>query len=328
MRNLILYFRVVTPLLFVFVICELHSQSQVSEDFYSNEIDRYISIKFDNDTYYYTDYYYTNGIEIELKLPVISQFSRTQIFSKVSKKSLLETSISFAHRLYTPKNIRDTTIQFNDRPFAATLEVDYINSITGLNSGFDFLSRIRLGFMGPAAGGKAFHKKIHEWINSPDPKGWDYQIANDIILNYDFTVFYPILKKSKIIIAPNGTIRAGTLYDDLSMGLTFAFGSNSDKLYINNTLPAKSRKIKFFIVTDVNLKYVIYNATLQGGLFSRNDPYVIKYSQLTPIVFSANVILGINWHGISLSLGHNFLTREFATGTSHNYASILLGFKF
>ena len=291
---------------------------------------RSVSVTLDNDTYYLTDYYYTYGLEIELILPAFNKTPLSYIFPKVSKNSTIASGISAAQRLYTPKNIRDTLVQFNDRPFAATLEVDHTLLSYNNVSGLEFLSKVQVGVMGPIAGGKNFHKKIHEWIKSPDPKGWDYQIANDIILNYDFFVNYPLIYKSSCKFASTGRVRVGTLFDDIGIGLNFAAGKDQFKQKGASVVSRKERnkKLKFFFNSDAFLKLVLYNATLQGGVFSNNDPYVLVYSEISSFVFSANATLGLFWHGVSLSYTHNFLTKEFDMGTNHNYASFMLAVYF
>jgi hypothetical protein len=73
---------------------------------------------------------------------------------------------------------------------------------------------------------------------------------------------------------------------------------------------------------------VLYNATLQGDLFSANDPYVLSYKELTKIVFQSELIVGCFWQNLALSYSHNFLTKEFNTGTNHDYAGIKLAVSF
>ncbi|PLX14625.1 MAG: hypothetical protein C0598_00805 [Marinilabiliales bacterium] len=75
-------------------------------------------------------------------------------------------------------------------------------------------------------------------------------------------------------------------------------------------------------------KLVGYNALLQGGMFSKNNPYILSFSQITPVVFLAKINFGIIWHGVGLSVSHNYLSREFDSGTNHNYASIKLFYLF
>lgn len=317
--------------LFCFIVSiKTYSQVTTSPIIWDDINDNSVTIIFDNDTYYLTDYYYTYGLEIKLALPAFNKTPLSSIFPKTSKGSKIVTGISVAQRLYTPKNIRDTLVQFNDRPFAATLELDNTMLSYDNESGIEFLTRVRVGVMGPVAGGENFHQKIHKWINSPDPKGWDYQIANDIILNYDFLVNYPMVYTSSFKLATVGSIRAGTLFDDIGVGLNIATGK--DQFLIKNLLAGSrkpsNKKLKIYFSGDAFLKLVLYNATLQGGIFSHNDPYVLKYAEVSKLVFSANATLGLLWHGISLSYAHNFLTQEFITGTNHNYGSFALSVYF
>ncbi len=139
--------------------------------------------------------YYTQGLELELVLPVFSRSFMSPVFLKVKTDAAIISGLSLAQRLYTPKNIKDSAVQFNDRPFAATLELDYFINSINTYSGIELSGWISLGIIGPAAGGEQLQSRIHDCIESPDPNGWDYQVANDIILNYDFFLTYPLIYK-------------------------------------------------------------------------------------------------------------------------------------
>ncbi len=315
--------------IFLFAVC-LQTVAQVSKQsvYWHDEKDRSISIQFDNDTYYYTDYYYTNGLELEVVLPVFNRTPLSFIFPKISENQNLISGLSLVHRLYTPKNIRDTLIQFNDRPFAATLEVNHFMRSQDPLSGASFTGRLCLGIMGPAAGGDAFHNKIHDWIQSPGAEGWDYQIANDIIINYDFQMYYPFLYNPSFTMGLNGNLRVGTLFDDIGIGLHLAAGKKQLKQDEKSQVKHRYEKPHFFISADADYKLVVYNATLQGGLLSKNDPYVLSYEEVYPYVLSAHASAGILWYGISMSYAHNFISKEFYAGTSHNYGSFILKIGF
>ncbi len=312
-------------LLFFIGICSATlAQVNSSRVCWNDEKDKSISLQFDNDTYYYTDYYYTNGLEVELILPDITQSPTSAVFPKITDNQKLISGVGLAHRLYTPKNIRDTLIQFNDRPFAATLEINHFMFSKNQITGSSFSGQLQLGLMGPAAGGAQFHQLIHDWIQSPDPNGWDYQIANDIILNYNFQMYHPFIYTPSVSFGISGKIRAGTLFDDLGIGLHFATG----KKQLKASSTSNFKKPQIFFTTDLDYKLVVYNATLQGGLFSTNDPYVMSFSSITPYVISAHARLGILWYGISLSYAHNYISKEFDAGESHNYGSFTLKIGF
>lgn len=305
----------ITALLFTI---QVYGQNITSQDYYLQDSRSYFSLQFDNDTYYYTDYYYTYGLEAKYKLPAFSRVPWTGIIPKVKEAMDLTSELILSQRLYTPQNIRDTLVQFNDRPFSATLELDQ-RFMSYHENGLSFITTIRLGIMGPAAGGEALQRLIHDWINSPDPQGWDYQLKNGVIINFDFLVSYPIIHNKTLNLSILASARLGTLFDELGAGMNFSFG---------NTRKSDIKKLKYYLTLDATTKLVGYNALLQGGLFTENDPYVLSYSQITPFVFSANMSIGVSWYGVGLSIGHNFLSREFDSGTNHNYASIKLAYQF
>ena len=324
-------FRYLFFAIFNFIILIPALSQVVSSPSFRNDVSgKSISLEFDNDTYYYTDFYYTNGIEFELVLPVFNKTPFLPFFPKVANHQKNHSGLSLSQKFYTPKNIRDTLIQFNDRPFAATLELTHFMLSLNLESGLNFSGRIRLGVIGPAAGGEAFQTKIHEWNKSPIPNGWDYQIANDIIFNYDFFVNYPIIYKPTYKFGIIGGARVGTINDDLGCGLNFSFGKDrfTKELLTNETINSRKKRVRFFLNMDTYLKLVLFNATLQGGLFSQNQEYVIGQDEISSLVFSANLEIGVLWQGVLISVEHNFLTKEFENGDSHNYASIKLMYYF
>ena len=286
--------------------------------------EKYMGVQFDNDTYYLTDYYYTSGIEMELVLPA---FGNKKIWDWLPDDQTPEwAGLSLSQRLYTPKNIRDTLIQFNDRPFAATLEIDYFFSKTNPANEMQWQARIRLGIIGPAAGGEAFQRKIHQWIDSPDPNGWEYEIANDLIANIDYILAYPVFLRKYFKFSAIGAVRAGTLFNDLNAGVSLQAGNNRMVAINKDKEPDRNsgNKLIPYLTSDVSVRFVGYNATMQGGVFSRFNHHVISGKNISRVVLFSNTTLGILWYGMALSYTHSFLTREFNEGTSHQYGSFKL----
>ncbi len=236
------------------------------------------------------------------------------------------SGVSLAQRLYTPKNIRDTLVQFNDRPFAATLEIDHFAYFINQETGITLYPAIRLGVMGPAAGGEYLQQKIHDWIDSPEANGWKYEIENDIILNFDLGVKIPLVYLPSFAISSTGKARLGTLFDDVSAGLTLVAGQQlfNTKATQQHQKSSANKRFTPYINIDTYIKWVGYNATMQGGLFSPNDAYVLTYKEITPWVWSASTQVGFIWKKISLSYAHCYLTKEFNLGSDHQYGSFEL----
>ena len=171
----------------IILICQVNVFSQVYK---VDNFSKSFTLQFDNDTYYETDYYYTYGLKLGVNQPVFGNTPWNIIFIKTHNPAII-SGLDIAQKLYTPKNIRDTLIQLNDRPFAATLELSQTNISNDSVNGLIIQSTLRLGILGPAAGGELLQKKIHEWLVSPDPGGWKYQVQNSLTAQRDGP--YPIL---------------------------------------------------------------------------------------------------------------------------------------
>lgn len=306
------------------------SQATMNDAFWSEKQNKSFSLIFDNDTYYLTDFYYSQGLEFEIVLPVFNGSPFVKMLSKHAQNSQCHSGVSIAQRLYTPKNIRDTLVQFGDRPFAATLEMDHFTKLLNQETGILFNTRLRLGIMGPVAGGKQLQQLIHDWIDSPEANGWKYEIANDIILNYDIGLKIPLVYLSSFAISGAGQARIGTLFDDLSVGINMAAGKNLFNANAVKQLSKPSTSMRFTPYVNINtcIKWVGYNATMQGGLFSPNDAYVLTYREITPWVFTASAQVGFIWKKVSLSYAHCYLTKEFDLGSDHQYGSFELKMYF
>ena len=84
---------------------------------------------------------------------------------------------SVGQNLYTPEDIRAPSPDPLDRPYAAFLYGSAgFTSIT--DNHIDDLE-LTLGVVGPLAFGEQTQKQVHEWVGSPEPQGWDFQLENE-----------------------------------------------------------------------------------------------------------------------------------------------------
>ncbi|MES2590103.1 MAG: lipid A-modifier LpxR family protein, partial [Bacteroidota bacterium] len=147
------------------------------------QTDNYFRFSYDNDLFSLLDQDYTQGINFELvsldfkKNPINFLFIKT-------KNSNKKYGLSLEHNCFTPKNIQSEFIQFDDRPFAATLVLkNFMISI-------DTFKRVRIssfmnfGLIGPLAFGNEMQTSIHQITKNPLPGGWKNQIRNDFVISY------------------------------------------------------------------------------------------------------------------------------------------------
>ena len=129
--------------------------------------------------------------------------------------------------------------------------------------------------MGPAALGFHAQDIIHRITPSRPPKGWDYQVHNDVILNYDFMVDKEIYRDDISILGVKGTGR-----------------------------------------------FVIYDATLQGGLFNKTSPYVIPSASVRRLVGDINMFLVFEIRGHQLGLNQHLISSRFNESEWHGWLGI------
>lgn len=210
-----------------------------------------------------------------------------------------EGSIAFGWRigqdLYTASdiNLPPERVRAPDHPYAAWLYAGVFreqHDYTGrqLQIGIDF------GCLGPCAGGEASQDFLHEVLDQPKPRGWDKQVKNEagIVLYADMTPVRWALGQH-VDVAPNVHGRIGNIFTDAGAGIKMRVGRL-------NLLPEQPTLHGFFRLDG---RAVAYNASLQGGYFSDDNPHTVKPKRFVP-----EVEAGIAWQeksfGILLSIVH------------------------
>ena len=173
-----------------------------------------------------TDRYYTNGMRIDY-------FYTKKQKAKFPSSLLLNISddnnniygLGIAQFMFTPKNIAVPDIQYNDRPYAGALySILSLQSINKTNK-TKVTSEIRLGVMGPMSFAKETQTWAHRVINYTKPEGWDNQVPNDIILNYNIGIEKQILQPSKkLLLVGIFETYSGTVYNAAGAGFMLRVG--------------------------------------------------------------------------------------------------------
>jgi hypothetical protein len=178
--------------------------------------------------------------------------------------------------------------------------------------------------MGPAALGYQIQDNIHRWLKNDLPHGWQYQTKNDIIINYQLNYEKQLVSAGNVfLLNTTAEVRAGTLNDKLSGGFNFMAGRFNKKF-----LPViyKKRKAEYYFYTQNRINFIGYDASMQGGLFTRKNPYTIAATDVTRITFQADAGIIVNLKKLYLSCTQSFLTKEFRTGKHHRWGGVSVGF--
>lgn len=311
-------------LLFIFSSADTTAQLIDPTSTFTNISNKeYFRFHYDNDFFTKTDYYYTQGITIEY---VNSRLHKNPVNIFLLKPTNSENKYGISFNLfgYTPTSINSDAVLYGDRPFDANMSFKFF--VTGSDSirKNRIASALSIGIMGPAALGEEIQTSIHRWTGNKIPKGWQHQIKNDILLNYQLNYEKKLGRASdNFLINAAAEARAGTLHNRVSGGLNFMTG------HFNNPYkPIKKRSIEYYLYTQTRINFIGYDATMQGGLFNRKSPYTIAASDVTRITFQADAGVVVNFRKLYFSYTQSFLTKEFRTGKYHRWGGLSLGFSF
>jgi lipid A 3-O-deacylase len=288
---------------------------------------KYIRLHYENDYFTATDYYYTQGINLEIVDPSYKRFPISKLL--VTAKDRKQYGLSIEHNGYTPTSIESNEILYGDRPFAAALMLKTFSISSDSIRKYRMTSSLTLGVIGPAAGGYEMQKSIHRWINGQEPFGWQYQIQNDVIVNYQVSVEKNMVRAgNNFLINGLAAARVGTLNTKLSIGSVIMFGRlNSSTTSIFSDEKSSSRKMKFHLYLQPVVNIVGYDATLQGGIFNHMSPYTISSSDISRITFEGNYGGVLSFGAIYLEYFKTVITKEFETGSYHRWGGVRVGVK-
>lgn len=293
-------------LLLILLLSTFFSRAQQKN--FQNEI----GFQSDNDAYLAqgSDRYYTNGLFIYFRHALQTDTADQKLFGKT-------LGFEIGQKMYNPQSAFIPAAQYVDRPFAG-----YLYAGSSLQYLFKNESALKLGVQlgvtGPAALARQAQELVHRVVGFYTPMGWQYQIRNNIgvnfLANYDLLFF----RSGWFDLAGNTAANLGTTFTGAGVGLTLRFGEFNPLYHSVSTsgLVAKNRLIneihrrEFFFYLKPSANYIAYDATVQGNLFgSSNDPQEIT-SKPKSFVFSQEVGGNLTAGHFTFNLAAVFKTRE------------------
>jgi lipid A 3-O-deacylase len=286
--------------------------------------DHYFRIHYDNDYFTRTDLYYTQGIELELVSPLLKDLPLYWFLIR-PRQSEIKYGICIDHVAYTPTSTSTNQIQYGDRPFAACLSLKIFAMATDCFREQRISTGLIAGIIGPGAGGKEMQTDIHRWLSNPLPMGWQNQIQNDLILNYQLNYEKEFLNCGNVFLLNGASeIRTGTLNDKISGGVNFMLGEFSDPYRSTK----KKKKFSYYLYGQPMASLIGYDASLEGGVFDHKSPYTIAPAGISRATFQADYGIVVCLSTLYLEYCQSYLTREFDSGHYHRWGGIRIGLTF
>jgi hypothetical protein len=284
----------------------------------------YFRLNYENDLAFGTDYYFTQGVHFELMNPKIGRFPTRHLLVRPGGWGM-RYGISLESAGYTPTVIFADSILHGDRPFAGMSYLKAIGIATDSIKKRIISSTFTAGLMGPDAGGYEIQAAIHRRTGNADPIGWKYQVNNNVILNYELTYEQALLQVgNKLLITGVGMIRAGTHSTKAAVGSVIMAGLFRDPFKSG----PRQKNVYGYGYWNPQVDLVGYDATLQGGPFSKASPYVISAADISRVTFRSDMGVMAGYGRFSLGAYVRYVSREFRTGLTHYTAGAQIGIGF
>ncbi|MGN6396109.1 MAG: lipid A deacylase LpxR family protein [Mucilaginibacter sp.] len=285
--------------LLLFAIC-FFCAANVFAQTHSTEI----GLQTDNDSYLMqgSDRYYTDGI--------FFYYRHAQKVNESSKLANKVLGLEIGQKIFNPQsgsvNYKGADQAYLvDRPFAGYLYAGATLNFLYKNEGaLKFGAQI--GIIGPGAFGKEVQDYVHDHFGFYHPGGWEYQIHNEAQLNLSANYTKLIVRDSWIDASFTGYANLGNGFSGAGAGGIIRIG-NFNQLF--NSVITQSSAIQkqaaeplhqheIFFYYKPLLNYVLYDATIQGGLFaSHDDPNSLEITRnKEPVIFS-------NQFGVAFTTG-------------------------
>ncbi len=293
----------------------------------------FLKVGFDNDILDYTDRFYTNGLRVDLILPALQANPLGKIMLPYWGSAMNYYGLTLCQNMYTPSTTKTGGILYGDRPYAAYL---YLGSFRISN---DTLRQIRqtseiwIGVIGPSSYGEWVQRSFHNSVpTNNEPLGWEYQIQNDLVLNYNLSLEKGIVSRRNFDFTVCAAGSLGTLYTNIGGGFQFRAGWLNP--YFSNLGIARKERLRedglrrsqLFVFVRGSGKAVGYDASLQGGMFNKSSVYTLPSGEISRIVFQTSAGLSVNYGGIRLDIEQYLLSPEFHEGWWHKWIHIGLTF--
>lgn len=221
----------------------------------------------------------------------------TNLVARRDQGSVTAFGWRVGQELYTASDIKLAPAQIpsRDHPYAGWLYAGLFRDEHRADGTRTRLG-IDIGCLGPCAGGEWTQTKFHQLIDQPLPQGWSTQVRNELglVLYGDFS---PVrwAPRTWLDVTPGFHARFGNIFTDAAASMRVRAGQL-------NIFPGDSTFHAFF---RAELRAVGYNATLQGGYFSQNNPRTVE-----PRRWVGEAEAGVEWRRGQVGINAGLVRRS------------------
>lgn len=284
-----------------------------------------LEIYWANDFVFMTDRYFSDGLEFNFYNPAISKSPIRHILLPSKNADYTWQGVTLVQNFYTPDDLKTTEVVKDDRPYASYLMLGQRKISLNQSKLVKIQSDFKIGILGKFSGGESIQNGIHLILPPSDPAlGWHNQINSDLAINYLVKIEKGIIHKKSFELNILANAAAGIPYTQMEGGFNFRTGRFFD--YFASTGFSNQKDYQLYFFADFRVRFKIYDATLQGGLFNRPSIHVLD--NITHWVGTAKGGFTFSVKNFRTDLGAQYLTPEFDGGRTHAWAYIRFSIGF
>lgn len=299
-------------------------------------------IQIENDATFAQDGNYTNALALgwesapiadltlrRQKLPLWLHWQHAFLIQQPNSKNAYGFKMN--QRMWTPNEIKIATPQANDRPYTGLLQLE--SHTSSYKNDYAQKNWLAIGITGPASGAEQIQNYFHDWLGASEPKGWQYQIEQQLTLQFAYEVDALLYRKPSIAntdweISSFAHIDIGNFRSQADVGLMLRWGTDladtfgrlsSHYAQLGNITSQVSTSA-IIAYSKIQLGYRFNDLSIQGDLPYQSNVKV-QHQQ-------AKVSLGFIWSLSSFAIDWSFngYTKDYTSDpkTWHGYGSLSL----
>lgn len=300
------------------------------------------TLYFENDYFGGQDRHYTNGLKLSWLTSDLSawgplgwhqKFADSLPFIQNGPDTQKNFGFAFGQNMYTPQDTQRVPPDPTDRPYAGWTYLEF-SVVSKTDSVMDTLA-LQVGMVGRHSYAQDAQQVVHEWLNDGRPRGWDYQIHDEVGVNLVFERQWRLYARSfghqlGVDLTPHAGASLGNVQTYANAGLTTRVGFNLPSDFGVSLIGATSatnsplddhdprvnsrRSWSLFAFGGVNGKAVARDIFLDGNTF-RDSASVDKESFVADAYYGLGVVMG-RWQ---LTYTEAVRTKEFKGQHGKNY---------
>jgi hypothetical protein len=287
-----------------------------------------LSVGWDNDIMTQTDYYYTQGLNLQFYHQILKENPVNKILITPRSADHVLYGLTLQQQMYTPRKILPSSVQYYDRPYAGVLLLKSSGISSYEEKGWLLQAELSLGVMGPASGAQQVQHQFHALTNNHIPYGWINQHSNWPLLNYDMSASKRFANHEFMEGYLTGGVLIGSLYTDASFGLNLRMGWMNPYM-LDLGLPLNiGKRFQAYGLLQPSVSLVGYNATLQGGVSRYKGVYYLAPDEIERVLIRIRSGIGLTYKSVALHFVVQWNSPEFIYGEAHYFHETSLKFSF